>query len=77
MKSLARMHVWYPGINKDIEQLVNTCEKCKSVKNHPPKLLDHSCGFFDRVNHKGMEKELKLVTDLVSVVESFLEHLFD
>ena len=41
MKSLARIHVWYPGIDIDIENLVNTCPQCKSVSNAPPKSEQH------------------------------------
>ena len=29
MKSLARMYVWWPGINKDIEQAVQKCAQCQ------------------------------------------------
>ena len=35
MKSLARIHVWWPGIDKTIEQLVHDCEACQSVRNSP------------------------------------------
>ena len=28
MKSLARMYVWWPGLDKDIEQAVKECESC-------------------------------------------------
>ena len=41
MKSLARMHVWYPHIDKDIEELVSTCPRCRSVANEPPKSRQH------------------------------------
>ena len=35
MKSLAHIHVWWCGINKDIEQLVRGCALCQSVRNVP------------------------------------------
>ena len=41
MKSLARVHVWWPGIDKCIEQLVRECETCQSVRNNPSLTLLH------------------------------------
>ena len=35
MKSLARSHVWWPGLDSDIEQLAKGCMACQSVKNAP------------------------------------------
>ena len=35
MKSLARIHVWWCGIDKDIENLVRECSDCQSVRNAP------------------------------------------
>ena len=36
MKSLARIHVWWPGIDKHIiEGVVNSCEACKVVRHAP------------------------------------------
>ena len=38
MKSIARSHVWWPGLDADIEHLAKSCESCLSVKsNTPPK----------------------------------------
>ena len=34
-KSLARLHVWWPNIDKDIETLVLGCGACNNVKNKP------------------------------------------
>ena len=42
MKSLARLHVWYPNIDKNVESLVNACSSCKKVENQPPKCTDHA-----------------------------------
>ena len=36
MKSLARALIWYPGMDKDIEQLVRHCRICQSVRAKPP-----------------------------------------
>lgn len=35
MKSLARSHVWLPGIDKDIGQITKSCQACQSVKQAP------------------------------------------
>ena len=36
MKSLARSHVWWPGLDKNIEDMVKACVECQSVKETPP-----------------------------------------
>jgi len=36
MKSLARMYVWWPGINTDIEKSVCLCRECQQVQSSPP-----------------------------------------
>ena len=36
MKSLARSHIWWPGLDSDVEQLAKSCQACKSVKQAPP-----------------------------------------
>ena len=36
MKSLARMYVWWPGLDKDIEQSVRLCNPCQLVQASPP-----------------------------------------
>lgn len=38
MKSLAHVHVWWPGIDKCIEHLVKECETCESVRINPSSL---------------------------------------
>lgn len=37
MKSLARLHVWWPGLNFDIETKVSRCEACRALLPNPPK----------------------------------------
>ena len=36
MKSLARMYVWWPGIDSDIEKSVQLCPQCQQVQPKPP-----------------------------------------
>ena len=35
MKSLARSHVWWPGLDRDIETMVKACTPCQQVKQAP------------------------------------------
>ena len=41
MKSLARTHVWWPSIDKQIEEMVQKCEPCQSLRNKPPPATLH------------------------------------
>lgn len=36
MKALARMYVWWPGLEKDIEQSVRACNDCQENQANPP-----------------------------------------
>ena len=36
MKALARMYVWWTGINADIEKSVRLCSECQEVQSSPP-----------------------------------------
>lgn len=36
MKSLVRSLIWYPGLDKDVEDLVNSCMICQTVRAKPP-----------------------------------------
>lgn len=36
MKSVARSYMWWPGLDKDIQNLVKTCQACQAVKRAPP-----------------------------------------
>ncbi|XP_054723042.1 uncharacterized protein K02A2.6-like [Uloborus diversus] len=38
-KALARSYVWWPGIDKDVEKVVNSCETCQQTRNVPPKTV--------------------------------------
>ena len=35
MKALARSHVWWPGVEKQIEEMVQKCESCQCLRNKP------------------------------------------
>ena len=37
MKSLARLHVWWPGLDSDIETKVSQCGPCRSQLPNLPK----------------------------------------
>ena len=37
MKAMARGLIWWPGIDKEIENLGKTCHDCLAVKQSPPK----------------------------------------
>ena len=39
MKSLARMHVWWPCMDRDIESEVRSCGPCQTVRNRPSRAL--------------------------------------
>ena len=41
IKSLARTHVWWPGIDKQIENKVRSCLPCQCSRNKPPTVLLH------------------------------------
>ena len=36
MKAVARSYFWWPGLDKDVEQLASGCVPCQSVKHTPP-----------------------------------------
>ena len=35
MKSLARQHVWWPGLDAEIEKMVKSCTACQSTRHNP------------------------------------------
>ena len=41
MKSIARTHVWWPSIDKHIEQVVHDCSSCQSIRNAPSRAELH------------------------------------
>jgi len=36
MKALARMYVWWPGLDRDIEEMVQSCHECQQCRPSPP-----------------------------------------
>ena len=36
MKNLARSYIWWPGMNRDLENRVKECEACQRACNQPP-----------------------------------------
>ncbi|CAL9690514.1 unnamed protein product [Knipowitschia caucasica] len=41
MKNLARSYVWWPGLDKQIEDITKTCTGCQSTQNAPPQAPVH------------------------------------
>ena len=41
MESIARTDVWWPQVNKQIEELVQNCSACQEVRNKPPLAMLH------------------------------------
>ncbi|XP_022799773.1 uncharacterized protein K02A2.6-like [Stylophora pistillata] len=41
MKALARLHVWWPALDSDIEQLVGECETCQITHSKAPLTSDN------------------------------------
>ncbi len=35
MKAITHSHVWWPQIDRDIEDIVNSCQSCLRVKQSP------------------------------------------
>ena len=36
MKALARMYIWWPGLDKEIEKVVSSCVVCQMLQSTPP-----------------------------------------
>ena len=41
MKAMARIHIWWPGIDADIESTVKACGTGQSMSHDPPQVLVH------------------------------------
>ena len=41
MKAIARSFVWWPGMDKQIENCVQQCSKCQEFQHSPPKVAFH------------------------------------
>ena len=49
MKDLARIHVWWAGIDAEIERTVKECGMCQSVAHNPPQVLVHPWAWPTRI----------------------------
>lgn len=45
MKNLARNYVYWPNLDRDIEQLVRACDSCRAVRDAPPRAQLHPWEF--------------------------------
>ena len=41
MKSLSRIHIWFPNVDHEIENFVKSCQSCEKVSNEPNKSQPH------------------------------------
>ena len=41
MKGIARSYVWWPGIDKEIENITKSCDGCSKIQNNPSKVSLH------------------------------------
>ena len=41
MKSLSRIHIWFPNIDKEIENIVKSCKNCEKISNESNKSEPH------------------------------------
>ena len=41
MKALARNHVWWPELDRDVEDQVKACFSCQAIKHSPAKAPLH------------------------------------
>ena len=43
MKSLARLHVWWPSLDHDVEQTVRDCGDCQANRSRSPLKVNNPC----------------------------------
>lgn len=48
MKSIARLHVWWPGLDKQIEEMCKQCTPCQQKQPNPPSAPLHPWQFPER-----------------------------
>ena len=41
MNSLSTIHIWFPNIDHEIENIVNSCQSCEKVSNESNKSQPH------------------------------------
>ena len=77
MKSLSRLHIWFPNIDKEIEKLVKTCETCEKLSNNtnksPPHPWDWSIEPMDRVHIDFFEFENNKFLAMVDSYSKWIE----
>ena len=52
MKQLAHTYFWWPGLDQDIENIVNTCDHCVTNRHDPPKAELHPWTWPKNVWHR-------------------------
>ena len=52
MKELARSYVWWPNLDKDLEDLTTSCQDCLALRAMPPKAELHPWEWPDRPWHR-------------------------
>lgn len=52
MKALARSYVWWPNIDKDIENVAKTCEICLKIADNPPRSTLYSWKWPEGPNYR-------------------------
>ena len=41
IKSLSRIHIWFPNFDHEIKNIVKSCQSCEKVSNEPNKSQPH------------------------------------
>ncbi len=41
MKSIARTHIWWLGVDREIERITHNCRSCSTSRNKPPQTTLH------------------------------------
>lgn len=53
-KSLARSYFWWPGLDREIEAMINSCTVCRENRQNPPKVpsvsWEKTTGPFQRIH---------------------------
>ena len=47
MKAIARSYLWWNGLDRNIEELANSCDSCQAVKSSPAVAPLHPCAWPD------------------------------
>ncbi|XP_029696863.1 uncharacterized protein K02A2.6-like [Takifugu rubripes] len=52
MKEMARSYFWWPGMDKQIEEMASSCSSCHKVRNNPPPAPLHPWEFPQELWHR-------------------------